>query len=262
MAVLLVADIGNSNLVLGVFDGTRLVGSWRLTSRPIRTADEYAVLVAGILQRGGIESTSLHDAMVASVVPQLDRPIGQALQALVGQPPHFVGPGIKTGISIRYDRPQDVGADRIVNAVAALESAQRACIIVDFGTATTVDAVAADGRYLGGAIAPGIEVSLEALSGSTAKLPKVDLARPRTTIGQNTAQSIQAGVYFGYLGLVEGLVQRVRSELASATDGEIRVIATGGVSETLSADLPIIDEVDTNLTLRGLQLLYARNQRS
>lgn len=253
--LLLAIDVGNSNTVLGVFAGKDLKAHWRLTTRRDGTADEFGILLRSLFETGGIPLAEVGAIIVASVVPQLDGAMEAICRQAFGSPPLWVGPGMKTGMPVLYDSPADVGADRIVNAVAAFEHYGGPAIIVDFGTATTVDAVTARGEYAGGAIAPGIGISADALFQRAAKLPRVDVTKPKSVIGKNTVHSIQAGLFFGYLGLVGEIVRRMKGELG----GEAVVVATGGLSHLILADAEFVDHVDPLLTLTGLRILYERN---
>jgi type III pantothenate kinase len=254
--VLLAFDIGNTNLTLGLFEGDRLRESWRLETVHARTADEYALLVRQLLGGDGIAVERVTGTILASVVPVLTRTIAATIRRVFGHDPMIVGPGLKTGVPVLYNPPKDVGADRIVNAVAAFRRYASACIVVDFGTATTFDCVTGKGEYAGGAIAPGIQTSLEALFLRAAKLPKVDFARPPAVIGKSTVDSIQSGAFFGYASLVDGLVRRMRAEMPEPT---VRVIATGGLARSLAEITETIEVVDENLTLEGLAMLHALN---
>lgn len=256
--MLLALDLGNTNLTLGLFDGDHLLESWRLETVHSRTEDEYALLVRQLLDFGGYGSAAVEGIILASVVPVLTPTVlGLCERLFPDRAPLVVGPGLRTGVSVRYDPPKDVGADRIVNAVAAYARFGRACVVVDFGTATTFDSVLADGTYAGGAIAPGVHVSMAALFSRAAKLPKVDLVRPERVVGRSTAESIQSGVYFGYVSLVDGLVHRFREEMGG---GDIPVIATGGLATQIARDASTIDCVDHDLTLDGLRRIYALNR--
>ena len=250
-------DIGNTNLTLGLYDGDRLNHQWRLETVPTRTADEYSLLVRQLLNGADLTADDIDDVIVASVVPALTSTITAMTRRIFGRAPMVVGPGLRTGVPIRYNPPKDVGADRLVNALAAYHRCQCACIIVDFGTATTFDSVSPRGEYAGGAIATGIQISMNALFQNAAKLPKVDIERPPNVVGRSTVESIQSGLYYGYASLVDGLVQRMRAEMA--TD-PIRVIATGELAPIIAQDARSIDEVDETLTLEGLRLIYALNK--
>ncbi|MEZ4600422.1 MAG: type III pantothenate kinase [Syntrophotaleaceae bacterium] len=255
--MLLVIDVGNTNTVLGVYQEDRLLHSWRITTDKTRTVDEYAILMHELLRLGGISFAEIRDIIISSVLP----PTRNALEGLCSKyfdlTPYVVGPGMKTGMPIQYDNPREVGADRIVNAVGAFEKRRCSLIIVDFGTATTFDLVSARGEYQGGAIAPGLSISAEALFQRASKLPRVEFSRPPQVIAKNTVNSIQAGLYYGYVGLVDGIVQRMKEE---ARENPV-VIATGGLARVIAPDSQTIDEVEPFLTLEGLRILYLRNKK-
>ena len=254
--MLLVIDVGNSNTVLGIYRDNLLEHNWRVATDKYRTVDEYAMLIHNLFQLAGIAFDDLSDVIISCVVP----PMLNTLEGLCKQycklSPYVVGPGIRTGMPIQYDNPKEVGADRIVNAVAAYEKCRCALIIVDFGTATTFDVVSAEGDYQGGAIAPGVGISSEALFARASKLPRVEFSRPAQIVAKNTVNSMQAGIFFGYVGLVEGIVSRMKQELTT----EPRVVATGGLAAPIAAATECIDLVDPYLTLEGLYLLYCRNR--
>lgn len=255
--MLLVMDVGNTNTVLGVFDGPRLVAHWRLTTARDRTVDEYGILARNLLSIASIDVAAIDGLIIASVVPPLHSVLEAMARNYFRLSPLFVEPGIKTGMPILYENPQEVGADRIVNGVAAYERCHSAAIVVDFGTATTFDAISARGEYLGGAIAPGLAISAEALFERAARLPRVDIRRPPCVIGRNTTHSLQAGLFHGYLALVEGIVARMREEIG----GAVSTFGTGGLSTALEQDLRgLLDTIDPNLTLEGLRILYERNR--
>lgn len=254
--MLFALDVGNSNTMVGLFAGPRLESHWRLTTNRAQTVDEFGFLLHGLLAQRGFAGRTFDGAIVASVVPPLDAMIRQALERLCGQPPLFVGPGIKTGMPIHYDSPADVGADRIVNAVAGFERVGGPLIVVDFGTATTFDVVSARGEYLGGIICPGLAISAEALFARTARLPRVEVRRPERLIGNTTVGSIQSGLFYGYVGLVASLLDRLQAELG----GEARVLATGGLAPLLAPQIPALGVPDEMLTLTGLRLLWERNR--
>ncbi len=250
---ILVVDVGNTNVVLGIYEGDTLTHSWRLATARERTADEYGVLVQQLTM--GI-AKPLDGAIVSSVVPPLNGAIESMIKKYFQVDPLFVEPGVKTGIAVAVDNPLEVGADRIVNSVAAYDKFGGPLIIVDFGTATTFDVVTKDGKYVGGVIAPGINISAEALFARASRLPRVDIRRPETVVGTNTVVNMQSGLYFGYLGLVDGILARMKKEVP----GVKRVIATGGLATLLADDSEFIDEVDPDLTLRGLKIIYDRNR--
>ncbi|MBF6601147.1 MAG: type III pantothenate kinase [Dehalococcoidia bacterium] len=253
-------DIGNTNITVGVFDGDKTLATWRLATDIERLADEYAVTILGLLQTAAIATSAIDEAVIASVVPDLIPVFERLLDRYFGIAPVVIGTGTRTGVRILYDNPREVGADRIVDVVAAMHLyGPPPLIIVDFGTATVFDAVNAEGDYLGGALAPGIGIASEALFERAAKLYRVELERPKSAIGKNTVAAIQSGTLFGYVGLIEGMVARFRKELG----GSARVIATGGWAELLAKETNVFDVVDQNLTLSGLRLLHGmqRNGR-
>ena len=257
--MLLCVDVGNSHTTVGVFAGAELRCELRISTRRNWTRDEFAVSVRQALQLAGLDFADLHDAVIACVVPPVLGPMRDALANYAGVTPLVVGPGVKTGLPIRYDPPQDVGADRIVTAVAAHSRhghPDRGVLVVDFGTATTLDVVSPLPEYLGGVIAPGIGISADALFARAAKLPRVDVTRPPKVIGRNTVAAIQSGLVNGYLGLVEGLIARIRDEI----DWPAVVVATGGFAETIARESEAIDAVDDALVLEGLRMIYARNR--
>ena len=254
--MLLVIDVGNSNIVLGVYDGTQLLRSWRLSTDKSRTSDEYGVLLLSLFDQAGLKFSKVQASILSSVVPPLTGVMEAISRDFFNLNPYVVGPGIKTGMPIHYDNPREVGADRIVNAVAGYEKHTCPLVIVDFGTATTFDYVNGKGEYCGGAIAPGLSISAEALFQRASKLPRIDIIKPPHVIAKNTVNSMQAGIFFGYVGLVDGIVDHIRTETHEA----FRVIATGGLANLIAPESKTIDEVDENLTLDGLRILYERNR--
>jgi type III pantothenate kinase len=254
MSNLLVVDLGNTNIVLGVYRGDTLVNSWRLATARERTADEYGILARQLI--GDAMHASLEGAIVASVVPPLNSAITFMIRKYFGIEPLFVEPGVKTGIAIHVDNPQEVGADRIVNCAAAHDAYGGPTVIVDFGTATTFDVVTANAEFIGGVIAPGLNISAEALFARAARLPRVDIRRPDHVIGTNTVVNMQSGIYFGYLGLVDGILARIKMEVPDLK----RVVATGGLASLFAEESEHIDDVDPELTLKGLKIIYDRNR--
>jgi type III pantothenate kinase len=263
--MLLVLDVGNTNTVLGVFEpkpdaqGVRhygqLIAHWRVSTTKTQTVDEYGVLFRNLFAMNGLEVSSVQGTVISSVVPPLDSTLREVSERYFQIKPLFIEPGVKTGMPVHYDNPAEVGADRIVNSVAAFEKYGGPCIVVDFGTATTFDAVSPKGEYLGGVITPGIGISADALFEHTARLPRVDIRKPPRVLATNTVNSLQSGLYYGYLGLIDGILERLMAELGS----DVKVVATGGLASLMGGGSKYIREVDDLLTLEGLRIIYERN---
>ncbi len=255
--MLLAVDIGNTNITYGVFQGKTLSATWRMATDVRRQADEYAALLVNLLRLRKLEMEEIDQGIICCVVPPLSPTFEDLCKRYFGFAPLVVGTGTRTGMRILYENPREVGADRVAHAVAAHRLYGSPLIIVDFGTATVFDAVTRDGDYLGGAIAPGINLATEALFQGASKLPRIELVRPRHAVGRNTVASMQAGLYFGYIGLVEGMVARFQEELG----GDAKVIATGGLASLIAEDTRCIDTINEDLVLIGLRLLHEINER-
>jgi type III pantothenate kinase len=250
--MLLALDVGNTNVVVGVYEGDRLRGHWRLQTAPGRTADEYGLLIRGLMEAGGLRAGDVDAVAIASVVPALKHTLAELARKGFGQEPGIVGVNLQPRLPVRYDPPSDVGADRLVDAVAAVRRYGTPAIVVDFGTATTFNAISREGEYLGGAIAPGVGTSLEGLLRTAARLYRFDLAEPEHVIGGNTVEAMQSGTFYGFISLLEGMVQRFKAEIGD----DARVIATGGWSGVIGTASHVVDHIDPLLTLEGLRLVW------
>lgn len=253
--MLLVVDIGNTNTCIGLYEGQTLVKDFRMESAKGRTRDEYHVLIYNLLHISGLDHAQLSGSIIASVVPALTDPIAEAIHRTFGSQPLIVGAGIKTSMPILCDQPKEVGADRIVNAVAAFEKHKQALIVVDFGTATNFDCVSAKGEYLGGVICPGIQIGADALFSRAAKLSRIQIAKPPRVIGKNTTHAVQSGLVFGSVAMVDGLLARIQEDMGTVC----KVIATGGFAPMVAEESELIEEMDPHLTLEGLRILFERN---
>ncbi|MBU3158847.1 type III pantothenate kinase [Clostridium frigoris] len=258
--MILVLDVGNTNTVLGVFKEKELLVEWRLSTDSNKTADEYGIQVMQLFHLRNIKVEHVKGVIISSVVPNIMYSLEHMIRKYFDLIPMIVGPGIKTGINVKYDNPKEVGADRIVNAVSAHAIYKRSLILIDFGTATTFCAISKDANYLGGTICPGIKIASEALFERAAKLPRVELIKPDTVICKNTVASMQSGIIYGYIGQVDYIVNKMKSEMINMGEEEPFVVATGGLSKLITKDSSAIDEFHPNLTLEGLRMIYEKNR--
>jgi len=256
--LIFVFDIGNTNIVLGVYDGDKLTQHWRIETNRYKTEDEYGMIIKSLFDHVGLKFADIDGIVISSVVPPIMFSLERMCHKYFNIKPLVVGPGTKTGLNIKYDNPKEVGADRIVNAVAAIQEYGSPLIIVDFGTATTFCYINEHKQYMGGAIAPGINIATEALYSKAAKLPRIEIARPDGVVGKNTVAAMQSGILYGYVGQVEGIVKRMKEQSSENP----KVIATGGLANLISQESNAIDVVDPFLTLKGLQLIYKKNKES
>lgn len=256
--MIFVFDVGNTNIVLGLYENDELKHHWRIHTSREKTEDEYGMLILDLFRHVNIHKEQIEGIIISSVVPPIMFALERMCVKYFNQRPLVVGPGIKTGLNIKYENPREVGADRIVNAVAAIHEYDSPLIIVDFGTATTYCYINENKQYMGGAIAPGINISTEALYTKAAKLPRIEIAKPEGVIGKNTVNAMQAGILYGYVGQVEGIVKRMKEQ----AEVEPKVIATGGLANLIAAESNVIDHVDPFLTLKGLLLIYDKNKNS
>lgn len=254
--MLLVIDVGNTQIASGVFYENRITNSWRIRSEKNRTSDELGIMFYNFIEHANIKISDIRGIAISNVVPPLTITLLRMCKKYFEQEPFFVGPGIKTGMPILYDNPKEVGADRIVNAVAAYNKYKTPLVIVDFGTATTFDCVSKKGEYLGGVIIPGIEISLEALAERTAKLPKIELIKPERVIGKNTVSAIQSGIIYGYAGMVDAICEKIKLDM---NEKGLKFVSTGGLAAVISKETTYIESVEEHLTLEGLKLLYEMN---
>lgn len=259
--MILVLDVGNTNIVIGIYDEKELLTEWRISTQMIRSADEYGIQFANLFKLANIEISEVDGVIISSVVPTIMYSLEHMVRKYFKLDPLVVGPGVKTGINVKYDNPREVGADRIVNAVAAHELYKKSLIIIDFGTATTFCAVRKNGDYLGGAICPGIKIASDALFQKAAKLPRVELLKPNEIICKNTVTSMQAGIVYGYIGQVDYIVDKMKSEMESLGEEDILVVSTGGLAKLISEQSKNVELVNPFLTLEGLRIIYEKNKK-
>jgi type III pantothenate kinase len=255
--MILVMDVGNTNIVLGVYEGKKLLISWRMATDKERTSDEFGMFIVSLFNNEKLDILDVEATIIASVVPQIMYSLEHAIRKYFKKEPIVVGPGIKTGINIKYENPREVGADSIVNAVAGFELYGGPLIVVDFGTATKFEAISSKGEYLGGAICPGVRISADALFQRASKLPRIELSKPENVIGRNTVSNLQSGIVYGHIGQVEYIVNRMKKEM---NEEKVKVIATGGMARLIAGGAEAIDEINSQLTLDGLRIIYERNK--
>lgn len=255
--MILVMDVGNTNIAIGLFDGKKLVNNWRMNTDKEKASDEFGIFMMSLFRNENVDPKKVEAVVIASVVPQIMYSLEHGIRKYFGIVPIIVGPGIKTGINIKYENPKELGADRIVNAVAAYELYGGPAIVVDFGTATKFETISANGEYLGGAICPGVKISADALFQKTAKLPRIELVKPESVIGKNTISNLQSGIIFGQIGQVDYIVNRIKTELGG---GKISVVATGGLSRLIAKESSVIEHINGTLSLEGLRIVYEKNK--
>ena len=258
--MIFVLDVGNTNIVLGIYKEKELLVDWRLSTDHKRSSDEYGIQVRQLFEQNNIKISDIEGVIISSVVPNIMYSLEHMIRKYFDKTPIVVGPGVKTGINIKYDNPKEVGADRIVNAVSAFDIYKSSMIIIDFGTATTFCAITKNGDYLGGTICPGVKISSDALFEKAAKLPRVELSKPETVICKNTVASMQAGIVYGYIGQVDYIVRKMKEEMMAKGEDEPIVIATGGLAKLISEESSTIDKVESFLTLDGLRIIYEKNR--
>lgn len=255
--MLVVIDIGNTNITMGVYDHDQLIGNYRLTTKFQRTSDEYGFMLLSFLNASSIQVEDIEDIMISSVVPKINYSFTNCIKKYLHKNPLFIGPGVKTGIDIRIDNPATLGADRLVDAAGAFYTYGGPCLVIDFGTATTYDVVTAKGEFIGGATAPGIGISANALSSQAAKLPEIEIQKPDHIIAKNTIKSMQAGVVFGYIGQTEYIIKAIKKEFGQ----DLKVISTGGLGRIIASETAEIDIYDVDLTFKGLKIIYDKNKK-
>jgi len=258
--MIFVLDVGNTNIVLGIYKEKELLVDWRLSTDHKRSSDEYGIQVRQLFEQNNIKISDIEGVIISSVVPNIMYSLEHMIRKYFDKTPIIVGPGVKTGINIKYDNPKEVGADRIVNAVSAFDIYKSSMIIIDFGTATTFCAITKNGDYLGGTICPGVKISSDALFEKAAKLPRVELSKPETVICKNTVASMQAGIVYGYIGQVDYIVRKMKEEMMAKGEDEPIVIATGGLAKLIAEESSTIDKVESFLTLDGLRIIYEKNR--